>query len=779
MIYLVTTQILPPSDKFEIISPAGALNLLDPLKEVGLDTETMGFDPYTKELLMLQLGCYDFQVVIDCTTIDINFFREYLESNRLFIGWNIKFDMKFLFHKKIVLKNVYDGFIAEKLMWLGYPSGFHSMSLKSAGDNYLGVELDKTVRGKIMWAGLSEDVIVYAANDVKYLEKIKDAQKIELEKKGLLVANEYEQKSVPWLAYTEYCGVLLSIEKWQYKMALDNFTEKVFKDALDNWIVSSAQGEKFAYWYIQTEGLSEDKLAKMRKKMEAKGQRCPEKDIRGKIRGYAEAYKVPITQQVDKSKYVEQDLQGDLFLGFKPPTCTINWKSPQQIVPLFKSFGLNLKVKDKDTGGWKDSTEEKVIAPQADLSTLIYLFIEYKGACKTTSTYGQNVIDQINPVSHRLHTNFNQLGTDTGRLSSGGKDKSAGIEYLNFQNFPNDAETRACFVAGKGMKWISCDYSGQESRIIADVTNDPAMLDLFNNGCGDVHSLVAKMSFPDIVTCPVEEVKKKFHSIRNDVKSQVEFPINYGGDWNTIKQHSGKSEKESKEIYNNYMKGFPGIAAYQDRQKKLVMQYGMILLNPISQHKAYIYDYDILMGCKKRFTSDFWESYRSYKGSEALLPKQVRAQLCTKFASGAPIDQCTGVYTYKVKKPAKKNGQEEYETKEVYVGLPEVYIYPVKYFSKRKSDCEKQSINYPCQGTGAVMFKTASVFLWDYLVEHNLLFKVKLCVPAHDEWNIEVPEEMAEEMTAVVKDCMARAGSWFCTKLSLPADGEYNDFWVH
>ena len=77
------------------------------------------------------------------------------------------------------------------------------------------------------------------------------------------------------------------------------------------------------------------------------------------------------------------------------------------------------------------------------------------------------------------------------------------------------------------------------------------------------------------------------------------------------------------------------------------------------------------------------------------------------------------------------------------------------------------------------MFKTASIFLWDYLLEHNLLFKVKLCIPAHDEWNIEVPEEMAEEMTKVVKDCMARAGSFFCSKLPLPADGEYNDYWVH
>ena len=777
MIYVVTTQILPPSDRFEIISPTAALYYLEPLKKVGLDTETMGFDPYTKELLMLQLGCYDFQVVIDATTVDLNFFRDYLQSDRLFIGWNIKFDMKFLFHKRLVLKNVYDGFIAEKLMWLGYPAGIHSMSLKSAGENYLDVELDKTVRGKIMWAGLSEDVIEYAANDVKYLEKIMDAQQPELAKRGLLTANIYEQKSVPWLAYTEYCGVLLDRKKWLYKMALDNFIEQVFERALNDWVVASATGEKFAYWYIQTEGLSEEQLAKARKKMV--GERCPEKDIKGTVRGYAEAYKVPVTQQVDK-KYIKITTQGDLFLGWQPPTCVINWNSQPQLVPLFKSFGMNLRVKDKETGEMKDSIEEKVIAPQAHLSTLIYLYIEYQGARKLTSTYGQNVLDQINEVSGRLHTNFNQLGTDTGRLSSGGKDKSNNLEYLNFQNFPNDAETRACFVAGKGMKWISCDYSGQESRIIADVTGDKAMLDLFNHGCGDVHSLVAKMSFPDIVTCPVEEVKKKFHSIRNDVKSQVEFPINYGGDWNTIKQHSGKSEKESKQIYDNYMKGFPGIAAYQKRQRQLVMKYGMILLNPLSQHKAYIYDYDILMSCQRRFTDEFWCEYRSYKGQESVLPKQVKAQICQRFANGEPMEALTGIYTYKVKKPKKRSStQDEYETKEVYVSMADAYVQPVKYFFKRKSASEKQSINYPCQGTGAVMFKTASVFLWEYLLEHDLLFKVKLCIPAHDEWNIEVPEEMAEEMTQVVKDCMARAGSFFCTKLPLPADGEYNDYWVH
>lgn len=772
MIYLVTAQQdLFPNEIYELITVEESLQLLAPLKVVGLDTETMGFDPYTKQLLMLQLGCFDFQIVIDCTTIDVRRYKEYLESDRLFVGWNIKFDMKFLFHKGIVLRNVWDGFIAEKVMYMGYPSGFHSMALKAAGENYLGVELDKTVRGKIMWAGLQDDVIIYAANDVKYLEKIMEAQKPELEKKGLSTAVIYEQKSVPWLAYTEYCGVLLSREKWQYKMALDEFTRGVFEKALNDWVVASALGEKYAYDYLQIEGLNEEDLDKARRKM--KGERAPEKDIKGSIRGYCEAYKIPVTHQLSR-KYIYEDRQGDLFLGYKPPECVINWRSSKQVIPVFKAMGFNLQVKDKDTGEMKDSIEAKVIGGQLDISSIAAIYVHFKESDKVTSTYGQNVLDQINEVSGRLHTNFNQLGTDTGRLSSGGKDKSNNLEYLNFQNFPNDAETRACFVADKGMKWISCDYSGQESRIIADVTNDAAMLDLFNNGCGDVHSLVAKMSFPEIIgDCPIEQIKKKFHGIRNDVKSQVEFPINYGGDFNTIAQHSGKSIAESKKIYDNYMKGFKGIAQYQDRQRKLVMQLGWIMLNPLSQHKAYIYDYDVLMGIKARMDNDFWNEYRGYKGSEQRLPKIVTQEICSKVAQGIPFDQCTGVYTYKVKKANKE------ETHEVFVGRADVFVYPVKYYFKRKSASEKQSINYPCQGTGAVMFKTASIFLWDYLLEHNLIFKVKLCVPCHDEWNIEVPEEMAEEMTLVVKNCMAKAGAFFCKKLELPADGEYNDFWVH
>lgn len=165
MIYLVTKQTeLFENNTYKIISVEESLQLLDTLTIVGLDTETEGFSPFLKKLLLLQLGNRDFQVVIDCITIDIRKYKEYLESDRLFIGWNLKFDVKFLFYHGIIPKNLYDGFLAEKIRWLGWPSGMHSLSLKSAGENYLGVELDKTVRGQIIWKKeLTDEIIEYAA----------------------------------------------------------------------------------------------------------------------------------------------------------------------------------------------------------------------------------------------------------------------------------------------------------------------------------------------------------------------------------------------------------------------------------------------------------------------------------------------------------------------------------------------------------------------------------------------------------------------------------------
>lgn len=550
MIYLVTKQqSLWTSDRYKVISAEEALELLAPLSVVELDTETMGLDPYTKELLTVQLGCAEFQVVIDCTSVDIHLFKEYMENpQRMFLGWNIKFDLKFLYHQRIVPLRVYDGYLAEKLLWLGYPAGMHEMSLKAASINYLGVDMDKSVRGKIIQTGLTEDVIVYAAGDVSYLGKIRDKQLIELEKKGLLKAIDFENEFVKCLAYIEYCGAKLDVDKWKIKMATDLNNLEKYEAELNEWVEESEYS----------------------------------------------------------SKYCSVNIQGDLFNGFDTkPRCHINWTSSQQVIPLFEELGLNLKVLDKKTKHYKKSVDIKVVEPQASKSPLIPIYIKYKKAAIIVNTFGQKFLNLINPVTGRIHANFNQLGTDTGRLSS---------TEPNLQNLPHDAQTRACFVSDKGNRWISADYSGQESYLMASMANDEAMLDELINGSGDLHSLTAKMVFQQIPRdMPLKDIKKNFKDLRQEAKG-YEFCFNYGGQDSTLIRNYGLDAKRAKEIYENYMSGFAGLRRYQDFRRVDVMRKGYILLSKITGHKAYIYDYDELkMQMEKQDDPDFWAYYREMK----------------------------------------------------------------------------------------------------------------------------------------------------------------------
>ena len=480
MIYFVSraSEIFEENEVYKCISVEESLKILDTINIVGLDTETEGFDPYTKKLLSLQLGNRDFQVVIDTSTVDVTLYKEYLESDRTFLGWNLKFDLRFLYKYGIYPKRVYDGYLAEKLLWLGYPSGIHSLSLKTAGETYVGVELDKTTRGKIHYLGLNADVIQYGANDVKYLEDIIREQYKELQKKGLTNAIKVENKFVLPLAYMEHCGIKLDVDKWKAKMQNDEKEYNNTINALNEWVCKHYP-----------------------------------KDTR----------------------FTRINLQGDLWEGFDTtPKCTINWASPKQVIPLFKELGFNLKTKDKATGQEKDSVDAKIIEPQKGLSSIAPIYLNYKAAAKVVGTYGQNFLDQINPVSGRIHTSYSQMGADTTRITSGGKDKSSKTEYVNLLNLPSDEVTRACFVAEEGNKWISIDYSGQETYLMASIANDEAIIKELTEGSGDIHSLTAYMAYPEIPRdMPISEIKdfsKKSHKnggldYRQEAKG-IEFAIN-------------------------------------------------------------------------------------------------------------------------------------------------------------------------------------------------------------------------------------------------------------
>lgn len=728
MIYLVShNKSLFQTDKYVEATMKQAMSVLLPLKLCQLDTETKGLDCHTKALLTIQLGNKDNQVVIDWTTLTPRkkqIVKNYLESDRLFLGWNLMFDLTFLYVQGIYPKHIWDGMIAEQLLYLGYPAQMREKSLKAAAWNYLSINIDKTVRGKIVNDGLTTEVVIYAAGDVTYIEDIKEKQDIEIEKQGMKLAVELECEFVKSLAYFKYCGVHLDITKWKAKMTKDQAKLDKAISELNAWVVAwdkenPHNGYDIQYPELKYPKYSADYPAEVKRLIKDGYKRFPQEDLQTPD-GKVDAYK-----KVIKNQFTRIDTQGDLFTGFDTePKCVINWSSQKQVIPLFELLGINVETFDKKTKQKKKSIEANVLKPQKNDFPIIPIFLEYQEAAKVVSTYGQNWLNAINPKTGRIHADFHSIGTDTARVSSGG-----GVWKLNMQNLPHDPETRACFTSEEGNAWLSADYQSQESRIIASVSKDEKMIDLFEHGCGDVHSLVAYMSYPNIIPrdTKIEDIKKLYHNWRQKAKS-IEFAINYGGDYNTISKNDGIPVEEAKEIYDNFMEGFPGIKRYQDYCRAAVMRDGYILLNPLTGHRAHIYDAEELKETHNKMQEPgFWEYYQNVR---------------------------------------KRNPQDE-------------IVQEVRHYMQRKAASEKQSINYRIQNRGAMCFKLSSIKLFNWIVDHKLIDKVKMCVPAHDEFNLECPAAIKEQVGKVLIDCMIAGGKPFCPNVFLGADIDINDHWVH
>lgn len=674
MIYLVTRQqILFPSEIYEVISVEKSIEILQSLSIIGLDTETTGFDPYTKELVSVQMGNKDFQVFIDTTTVDILKYRVLFESDeKLFILHNAKFDLKFLYHKRILPNKLYDTFLGEKILWQGYPPGYRGMSLQAITSDYLNFYLDKSIRGKI---GLTDDVIKYGCEDVKYLEEIMNIQQKSLQEKDLERALRIENEFVKVLAYIEYCGIKLDESKWLKKMNSDQKQLDEAKEALIDWLLTKSKEDAFF------------------------------------------------------AKYFYIELQGDLFEGFQTdPICTVNWNSSSQLIPIFERLGLDLYTKDKRTGNIKKSVDAKILDMQKNVTSLVPLYLRYSSAFKVVTTYGQNVLNQINPVTKRIHTNFNQL-MDTGRLSCGGKDRENRTEYLNLQNLPSDATTRACFVAEEGNVLIDCDYTAQEDLVFTELSQEPKLIEFYNDTTRkrDGHSYVAKICFPDdLGNIPEEEVKDKRPDLRTLAK-KAKFSIHYGGNGTTIARNLGLPEEQGLSIEKSYLSGFTEINNYFKRVKKDMWDKGYILISSLTGHKMFIPDWKDLKETESQFNQEFWARYREEK-----------------------------------------------------LNNPGSYIVQdVRNFFKKKSGYERNALNAPIQGTSAIITKIAGIKYFNHLREKNRLFHVLIVNDVHDEYLIECPDSLKKEESEKLSQCMEDAGSIFVKSVSLKAVPEIADHWVH
>lgn len=752
--------------KYKCITVEESFEVLNSLSIVGLDTETTGTEIWTGRLLLLQLGNKENQVVIDCTTIDINQYKDYLESNRLFIIHNAKFDLRWLYKEHIVVRNVYDTYLGEKILFLGFPPGIVSLSLQACCDRYLHVYLDKTVRGKIH-AGVTEEVIVYAANDVVYLEDIMNAQMKIIAQRGQQNALEIENKFVRVLAYIEFCGIKLDPSRWKAKMVKDEDRLRVAEQKLNDWVVK----------YVL------------------------DKDDPSLIQRNYDSHKKGKPTKLKESVYVVIPAPS-LFSEFDTgPQCIINWSSSKQVIRLFKELGFDLLVKDKKTGKMKESVESKYIEMQKDKSDIVPLYLEYSAAFKVVTSFGQNFLDAINPITQRIHPTFNQM-MDTGRLSCGsggkgrgGKTKDDDIaeededkntttqtndKSVNIQQLPATEETRAAFVPEEGHLLVDCDYGDQEGHVFTELSNDREWIAFYNDpNERDGHSFVAKMCFPKDLDGIEEKQVKKVRKDLRDLAKKARFCFNYNGQAPTMAANCNIPVDFATEIQDNYFKRFNGIASYFKVQKRDMWDRGYILISKITGLRAYIYDYPILKGIERRKNSmgdSFWDIYKAARDSGRVIseiPPPVMQEIAKKFAQGVPIEEIAIRYSYKVKRAGKV------EERFIDINRETVYVSVMKHLWKRKSASDSQSCNYPSQGTAAAMTKIAGIRYFNHLVNDGLIFKVLIPNDVHDEYLIEPPEEIAEQEAKKLSECMEYAAAIFCKKVTIKAVPEISDKWVH
>lgn len=779
MKYLISNQKnLFKSDLYKEISFKEAKEYLWELKNIQFDTETYGLDVFTKPLLCYQLGHKENQFVFDKASYSITLMKDLFESDRLIIGHNLLFDLRYCYYYNIWPTHVYDTMLAEELIWLGIerkaidPYDFehegykfpylekekkdgtkyyeYSCSLKAVGKNRLGIELDKTVRGKIKDVGLTPEVINYAATDVEYLEDIKDSQQIDIDRENLQKAVDLENEFVKVLAYIEFCGVKLDVNKWKAKMAADKAKLDSAVSTLNNIVLDyfnknngNIQNKKiFKEYIIDSQWLhDENSLSKYNIKLhtpsknpnESFSRKVNKKEYYTRQSGIEDVGLLYCEKVETPFPWVSQNLQGDLFEGYNPePYCNINWASSKQLIPFFELMGFNVEVFDKKEKRKKKSVAAEVIKSQRDINPeLADAYALFKKAEKVCDSFGENWIKAINPVTKRIHADFHQIGTITSRLSSGG-----GESGLNLQQIPRDSITRACFVAEEGNLWISEDYDSQESQILASVTNDPALLELYTTGCRDMHNLVAYMSYKKQIPrdTPIKDIKALYPDLRQSAKG-IEFAIGYAGNADTIAQNSGIPKAEAVEIYNSYMEGFPGVKKYQDYCKKDVIEKGYILMNPVTGHRAHLEDWDNIWKKIRDFTRKpgYWETYQEMKFNDPY-------------------------------------------SKEVhYIGQ----------WGKTKADFEKASVNYRIQNRGAMATKLSGIYLFKWILKNNLQGIVKICLQVHDEYNCECPANMAEDFAKILQQCMEKGARPFCTRLPLSSglsrlkDGSIPNYWVH
>ena len=238
-----------------------------------------------------------------------------------------------------------------------------------------------------------------------------------------------------------------------------------------------------------------------------------------------------------------------------------NIASPKQVGEiLFDKLKIVEKAKKTKTGQYV--TSEEVLQQLKNKHEIVADILEHRGLKKLIGTYVDALPKLINPRTGHIHTSFNQTVTATGRLSSSDP---------NLQNIPvrgeDGKEIRKAFVPEPGCLFFSADYSQIELRVMAHLSGDENMIEVFREG-KDLHAATAA----NIYKKAIEEVTRD----ERTKSKRANFGIIYGITVFGLAERLDISRDEAKRLIDGYFETFPAVHDYMEQAKEQARQVGYV-----------------------------------------------------------------------------------------------------------------------------------------------------------------------------------------------------------
>ena len=490
---------------------------------ISLDIETNSLDVFTSKLILVQIKLNNNIYILEAYKERLDFLKEIVlllkNSNKVIIIQNAKFDAKTIFVKTgIMLTNLFDTMLAEALLTRGIGKNFYSLQelvYKYCQEDILKEERDNFINFN---GEVSQEMLIYAARDVEFLEQISKLQYDSICNLKMEKVLELEMKLIPAVAEMEINGVLLDKEKWRKlevlaKNKLDSLKEKLLDCFIENFKYDSANVHEFS---------QEIRIPIKRKK-----------DIE---------LLSSITDLTSIKSWVREN---------------INLNSPIQIKAILNKLGIKV-----------GSTNEKVLNEYRNSSKIVDLLLLYREQSKKVSAYGEKFLGRIHPVTGRIHSNFNQLGTVSGRFSS------------DMQQVPREKEYREAFISREGYELLSLDYNQQEYRLAGSISKEKAIIQAYLEG-KDMHTKTAEIL-----------------SIERSKAKSINFGILYGSTDYGLSYNLGIPLDKTREILYNFKKAYPTLMLFKEKVEKFILK-NKYSITPLGRKR--FFEEIILYGSPKEY----------------------------------------------------------------------------------------------------------------------------------------------------------------------------------